>query len=41
MSLSNLTDNHELRTTELPKPDVWDVAVQRAASILGLADRGC
>ncbi len=37
VSLSNLTDNHELRTTTLPLPEVWDVAVPRAASILGVA----
>ncbi len=37
VSLSSVTDNHELRTTTLPPADAWDVAVKRAASILGVA----
>ena len=37
VSLANIADAHELREQRLPPPEVWEVAVQRAGSIFGVA----
>jgi hypothetical protein len=38
-TLQTLPDDCELRKVDLPSPDAWEVAVQRAGSIFGVAGR--
>ncbi len=37
VSLANIADAHELREQHLPPQEVWEVAVQRAGAIFGVA----
>ncbi|HKM53872.1 MAG TPA: hypothetical protein VJY33_10715, partial [Isosphaeraceae bacterium] len=37
VSLANIADAHELREQRLPPPEVWEVAVQRAGAMFGVA----